>query len=361
MEASTLPGRYFADLDVYREETRRIFNKLWICVGRASDIPAAGDFILRELNGNSLIVVRDENGDVRCFDNVCRHRGTRLLENADGKLPGGIQCPYHAWRYQLNGVLKSAPNMSSEEGFKPTDFSLSSLQCRTWEGFICVQRDPGGSGVAENEPAFWSRFRDWQLAELVPAHRITYDVNANWKILFHNFSECYHCSLVHPQLNPVTSAASASNDFTEGPLLGGPMILNDGFATVSTGGELCGDVFPGLSAEDRQRVYFYTLFPTMFISPHPDYMLTHRVERRSVDRTRIICEWLFPPEICSRSEFSPEAAVEFWDMTNRQDWHVCELTQQGVQSDAYQPGPYSKQESMLAAFDRHYLSLMNEQ
>lgn len=358
--ANTLPGKYFTSPEIYERETQKIFRKEWICVGRASDIPCLGDYFLRELDGESFILVRSVQSQVNCFYNVCRHRGTRIREESCGRFKKIIQCPYHAWTYDLFGTLKSAPNMTGVEGFDATNYSLQAVPCVVWQGFVFINLNADCVPFESSHGAILSRFDNWGLEDLTRAHRVTYDINANWKVVFQNYSECYHCSLVHPQLNSATSVKTASNDFKEGPFLGGPMLLSESFDTFSMGGALCGDLLSRLSTEDRNRVYFYTLFPSLFVSPHPDYVLTHRIERRSSDSTRIICDWLFPQEVIDRPGFDPSKAVEFWDLTNRQDWHVCELTQQGVRSEAYRPGPYSNLESILAAFDRHYLDVMGD-
>ena len=358
MGAKTLPGKYFSSPGIHEHETRKIFRKKWICVGRTSDIPHSGDYFLHEVDGESFILVRDDQSEVHCFYNVCRHRGTRMNEESCGHFKRRIQCPYHAWTYDLHGNLKVAPNMTAVEGFDVKDYSLQAVSCVVWQGFVLINLDRDCAPFESSHGSILSRFDDWGLEDLVSAHRVTYDLQANWKVVFQNYSECYHCSLVHPQLNPITSVKTASNDFEEGPFLGGPMVLSDTYDTVSMGGTLCGDLFPRLSEEDRNRVYFYTLFPSLFISPHPDYVLTHRIERRSFDSTRIVCEWLFPQDVIDRRGFDPSKAVEFWDLTNRQDWHVCELTHQGVRSESYRPGPFSNQESIVAAWDRHYLSVM---
>ena len=358
MGAKTLPGEYFWSSEVYEEETRKIFQKQWICVGRASDVPVPGDHFIYELDDESFIFVRDDQNRVNCFYNVCRHRGTRLCEQSCGHFKQRIQCPYHAWTYDLNGNLKSAPNMTDVEDFDVQDYSLQSVHCVVWQGFLLINLDQNCAPFEASHSSILSRFDDWELEHLVSTHRITYDVQANWKAVFQNYNECYHCSLVHPQLNPVTSVKTASNDFEEGPFLGGPMLLTDDYDTFSMDGALCGDIFHGLSEDDQNRVYFYTFFPSVFISPHPDYVLTHRIERKRPDSTRIVCDWLFAPHVIDRPGFDAAKAIEFWDLTNRQDWHVCELTHQGVCSVSYQPGPYSNLESISAAFDRHYLKEM---
>jgi len=359
--AKTLPGKYFSSSDIYDQETQCIFHKKWICVGRASDIPQAGDYFLHEIDGESLILVRDDQGQVNCFYNVCRHRGTRICEQGCGRFKSRIQCPYHAWNYDLSGNLKSAPNMVDVEHFNVKDYSLNSVDCTVWQGFVLINVDRDCEPFESYASAIHSRFDAWELEDLVSVHQITYDLQSNWKIVFQNYSECYHCSLVHPQLSPITSVKTASNDFTEGPFLGGPMILSNDYETISMDRALVGDPLPCLSHEDRNRVYFYTLFPSLFVSPHPDYVLTHRIERQSPETTRIVCDWLFPQDVNNRPGFDPSKAVEFWDLTNRQDWHVCELTQLGVCSKSYLPGPYSNLESILAAFDRHYLAVMGEE
>jgi Rieske 2Fe-2S family protein len=124
-------------------------------------------------------------------------------------------------------------------------------------------------------------------------------------------------------------------------------------------GGRCAVPFPGLSAEERGRVYYYTLFPSAFLSFHPDYVLVHRAQRLAVDRTRILCDWYFHKDAAAAPGFDPQPAIDFWDLTNRQDWELCAHAYLGVSSQAWQPGPYADLESQLAAFDRQYRRAMN--
>lgn len=360
MGARTLPGEYFTSPTVYEQETSRIFLPGWICTGRASDIPEPGDFFLHELDGESFLIIRSESGQINCFYNVCRHRGTRLQQEKCGHLKSRIQCPYHAWGYDMEGKLKSAPNMMGTPGFCTSDHSLQAIACVVWQGFILINQQRPAEDFKNDFRDILHRFDPWELDRLVSAHEIIYDVAANWKIIFQNYSECYHCSLVHPQLRPITSVETASNDFQQGHFLGGPMILAEDHESITADGKRCGQPLAQLSETDLRRVYFYTLFPSLFISPHPEYVLTHRIERVNSESTRIVCNWLFPADTLQQTNFDASSAVEFWDLTNRQDWEICELTQLGVQSRAYRPGPYSGLESMLVAFDQHYLSTMKD-
>jgi len=113
-----------------------------------------------------------------------------------------------------------------------------------------------------------------------------------------------------------------------------------------------------LRDEDRRRVHYYAIYPNLLLSLHPEYVMVHRLQPQSPERTLIVCDWLFHPDAFSRKDFNPADAIELWDMTNKQDWHVCELSQQGITSRAYAPGPYSARESIPAAWDDYYLRKM---
>jgi len=202
------------------------------------------------------------------------------------------------------------------------------------------------------------KFSRWNLAALCSAKRIEYDVQANWKLIFQNYSECYHCLGVHPELSKISPYDSAENDLTEGPFLGGFMrIANDKSLTKS--GNACALPVGNFGDEDFRFVFYYSIFPNMLLSLHPDYVMVHQLQPESPERTVIYCDWLFHPEAAGVTapgyRFDPDDAVEFWDVVNQQDWHVCELSQQGTSSRAYEPGPYSARESIPAAWDREYL------
>mgnify|MGYP003349459828 FL=1 len=137
------------------------------------------------------------------------------------------------------------------------------------------------------------KFERWPLAELRSAHQTAYNIDANWKLFFHNYSECYHCPGAHPQLNSLTPFRNSENDLEEGAVLGGPMTLSNPQGSMTTHGERCAPPFAALNEADRGRVYYYTLFPSGFISLHPDYVLVHRIEPLDIGRTRVTCDWYF--------------------------------------------------------------------
>jgi phenylpropionate dioxygenase-like ring-hydroxylating dioxygenase large terminal subunit len=357
--AKTLEQKYFVSPEVFAEEQEKIFSKQWVLVGHQGELAKAGDYLVAEVASESLVIVRDKGGEVHGFYNVCRHRGTRLREDRNGRL-SAIQCPYHAWTYGLDGRLLGAPHMDDVPGFDKADYSLRAVNLALWEGFIFVNLGDSPTPLEEWFAPLAGKFSHWNLSKLRPAKRIEYDVQANWKLMFENYSECYHCPGVHPMLSKVSPYDSAENDLAEGPFLGGFMSINKG-KSLTMSGDAC--AFPVKQEEEegeeeKQRVFYYSIFPNMLLSMHPEYVMVHQLWPQSPERTLIVCDWFFHPEAFDRADFNPDDAIEFWDMTNKQDWHVCELSQQGVASRVYEPGPYSSRESIPAAWDREYLRYM---
>jgi phenylpropionate dioxygenase-like ring-hydroxylating dioxygenase large terminal subunit len=205
--ARTLPQRYFVSPEVFAEEQAKIFARQWVYVGHQSQLARAGDYFVREVAGESLIVVRppssdygaasDQSPTARAFYNVCRHRGTRLCEEKSGHV-AAIQCPYHAWTYALDGRLIGAPHMDAVPGFEKPDYSLHTVALGLWEGFIFVSLAENPTPLEQVFAPLAGKFTHWNLPLLRSARRIEYDVRANWKLIFENYSECYHCPLVHP-------------------------------------------------------------------------------------------------------------------------------------------------------------------
>jgi Rieske 2Fe-2S family protein len=354
--AMTLAGRFYTSPEIFELEQERIFLRHWLCAGREERIPEPGDFFVRNVGTESVIVLRDHDGAVRAFHNVCRHRGTRLCEEAQGQFVSGqIRCPYHAWTYALDGRLRGASSMKGLPGFDTSDYPLLPVAVTTWEGFIFLSLATPPEPFDQTHAPLLGKFGRYNLPTLRAARRIDYDVQANWKLLFENYSECYHCSPIHPALVRLSPSDSGENDLTRGPFLGGFMAVNPGHDSLTVSGAACAIPVGALPEEDMRRVYYYSLFPNMLLSLHPDYVMAHTLWPVSPGRTLIECEWLFHPDAAVHPGFAPDDGVVFWDQTNREDWHICEMSQRGVSSRAYRPGPYSPRESLSAAFDREYL------
>jgi len=356
--ATTLPGPYYTSPEIFATEQERIFSRRWLCAGRSDAIREPGDFLLVPVGAESLLLVRGRDGRARAFYNVCRHRGTRLCEAERGHFAGGIQCPYHAWTYGLDGALLGAPHMADVPWFDKAEHPLAPAALGEWEGFLFLNLAPQPQPLAEALAPLLGRFAPWRLPRLSVARQLQYEVGANWKLIFQNFSECYHCPPVHPALAKLSHYRSGANNLREGSVLGGYMLINDPGGSLTMSGRLCGPPLGDLPDDERQRVYYYSIFPGAFLTVQADFVMATRLFPLAVDRTRVVCDFLFAPETLSDPAANPADGIEIWDVTNRQDWHMCELAQKGVSSRAYRPGVYSKEESLLAAFDREYLRSM---
>jgi Rieske 2Fe-2S family protein len=359
--AYTLPGRYYASEEVFRAEAEHVFYGRWFCVGRAEQIPNPGDYFLAQIVDESLIVVRGrgQGDEIRAFFNVCRHRGTRICTEQRGQFAGSIQCPYHAWTYGLDGRLVAARYMRDTPGFDTHDYPLHSVGLAEWEGFLFVNLAPEPEPFDIVFEPLKGRFSDWCIPGLRVAQHVEYDVQANWKLIIQNYSECYHCPVIHPALTQLSPPTSGRNDMSAGPFLGGYMTLNETIGSMTVDGRTARPPVGTVSGADLSRIYYYSIFPNMLLSLHPDYVMAHMLWPLGPGRTRVVCEWYFDPQVMAQPAFDPSDAVEFWDMTNRQDWRVCELSQLGVGSRAYTPGPYADAEELLHAFDVEYLRVMN--
>ncbi len=354
----TLERRWCVSPEIFALERERIFARSWCFAARAEQLAEPGDYVLAEIAGESLIVTRAGDGHIRALFNVCRHRGTRLCTEVAGRFAGSIQCPYHAWTYDLDGTLLAARNMSEVPGFERADFPLREAATAVVDGFVFVNIAGDAQSFDAELGSLFTRFSPWRLGSLRAARQIVYDLACNWKLVFQNYSECYHCPPVHPQLERLSPSDSGRNDLREGPMLGGYSELRHEGTSLTTTGTTSRPPLGGLKNEDRERSYYYTIFPSMLLSLQPDYAMMHEIRPVAVDRTRIVCSWLFDSATIAAPGFDPSDAVDFWDVTNRQDWRVSELTQAGIASRAYEPGPYANEEGLLAAFDRHYLKLM---
>ena len=201
-----------------------------------------------------------------------------------------------------------------------------------------------------------STWRRFDFTGLRSVKRIDYEVGANWKFIAENYSECYHCPGVHPQLNKLTPYDVGGDFDPNGGWQGGWMELAGDAQTMALdGGHGSRDgrpPMPGITPRDERCVYYYLVWPTTFLSIHPDYLLVHRLVPQGPDRTLVICEWLFDASTIAAPGFDPSDEIAFWDLTNGQDWHVCELQQRGTRSSSWTAGRYSDQEASVHAFDQ---------
>lgn len=364
--ARPLSREFFISKDIYAEEQERIFAALWNCVGRASRLAQPGEYLVRTIAGESLIVVRGHDGALRAFFNVCRHRGTELCTEPSGRFAPVIQCPYHAWTYATDGGLVGAPHMQDVAGFDKADYPLHAAAIAEFDGFVFVSTAPSPQPFLDWFAPMAERLRRFALAALETGHHAEYDVGANWKLVFENYSECLHCPVIHPELAARLPYESGANDLIDGPFLGGYMRIADPHESATMSGRSCAPVVSdALDADERRRAYYYSVMPNLLVSIHPDYVNYYLLTPLAPDRTRIDSEWLFKTPSCGpgaqgAGAFHPTDAIAFWDLVNRQDWQIIERSQRGIASRRFVPGPYSTRESISAAWDREYLRLMTD-
>jgi glycine betaine catabolism A len=349
--AHLLPARVFHDPEVLAYEQEAWFAGGWVSVGREEDALVPGQYFLTGVAGENLIVVRGDDGVLRAFYNVCRHRGATLVEESCGTTPR-FQCPYHAWIYDLEGRLRTPRHTELLEGFDPAEWGLVPCRLGTWQGIVYLDLSGEAPPLDRFLGDLVGGLARFDLGALRRARRIDYDVRANWKAIVENYLECYHCPGVHPQLNKITPYNSGQYLPWSGPFAGSYMEVLPEYETLSLTGDAAGrPMIPGMTAEDEHRVYYFAIWPNQLLSLHPDYLMLHWITPLEPGRTAVRCEWYFDPAEMAKPAFDPSDAIDFWDLTNRQDWHVCELQQQGTRSRAYTPGRYSAIESSVQGFD----------
>ena len=357
--ARTLERDYYVNPKILNKEYEKIFLKNWICAGRVSELSNKGKYKVINLGTESAIILRDSSNTLKAFTNVCRHRGTRICNELKGEFSKSIQCSYHGWTYDLSGKLVGAPHMDSVEGFVKSDYPLYSIAIAEWDGFIFINFENKPESFKKEFSPILSKFTNWNISDLVPIKTKTYQVKGNWKLVIQNYSECYHCPILHPQLAAITPYLGGRNDLFEGPFLGGYMNFNENKKSVTSSGDLCCPPIKDLNKKELERVYYYSIAPNMLLSLHPEYVMYHTVWPIDVDHCEVECSWLFEKETVDSKKYNTDEAINFWDTTNKQDWHICELSQLGIQSKKYNPAPYSGQESLLAAFDSYYKYQLN--
>ena len=346
-ESRLLPREAYTDPEVFAWEAERFLRERWVCVARGEEVAASGDQKAISVGKEAVLLVRGEDGTVRAFSNVCRHRGHELLP-CDSSVRGrAIVCPYHAWGYGLDGSLKAAPNFRDVAGFDRAEFPLLGIACEEWHGYVFLNMSGDAAPVAEQLRSLEPIVAAYGIADLVTKDRHEYVVDSNWKVLSENYNECYHCPTIHPELCAVSPPDSGGDYDGAGAWVGGWMDLKEGGQTMSLSGASQGPRIQGLPDEHAHTVGYVDVFPNLLISVHPDYVMSHRLTPLSPTATRIECTWAFPKAAAEQADFDPSYAVDFWDITNRQDWGACESVQRGLASPTWVPGPIAPMESTV--------------
>jgi len=346
----TLPAEAYIAPEVFNWEMENVFRAGWVCVGRGEDLVQPGQIRAVDVAGEGVLLARDIDGALTAFSNVCRHRGHELAPVGEAIDARSIRCPYHSWSYRFTGELRAAPTFMQTPGFDMSEFPLVGIEVAEYLGWVWLDVSGEAPPIEQNFGNLAEVAVPYETSRLTTAAVHSYVVDANWKIVVENYNECYHCSSIHPELCEVTPPDSGHDHQPTGMWCGGTMVLKDHAVTMSLDGKSNGVNFRDVDADLARQVWYITVVPNFLLSMHPDYVMTHRLVPLSPDQTFVECSWLFPPEAFELDGFDPAYAVDFWDITNREDWTACENVMRGVRHKGYRPGPLSNWEGTVYQF-----------
>jgi len=339
---ATLAGSFYTDENIFALEQQQIFEQLWFCAARGTDLPDPGSFRTVQVGRESVLLTRNRRGEVRAFFNVCRHRGAQICTEQAGQTKRAFQCPYHAWTYDLDGKLVAAPNLTKMPDVDRTEFGLRTIAVREWLGYVwvCLADEPPSfedtvAGAVAERLGDLESIEHYDVANLSVGRRIVYDVKANWKLIIENFMECYHCATIHPELTEVlpefADGYAAQFYVGHGAEFG---VDVRGFTVDGSEGL---DRIPGVTEDQDRRYYAITVKPQVFVNLVPDHVIWHRMYPMAADRTIVECDWLYLPGVVESGK-DVSASVELFDRVNRQDFDACERCQPAMASRMYRDG-----------------------
>jgi Rieske 2Fe-2S family protein len=392
---SALEQPFYSTPEFHRADMDAVFKQQWILVDHVSRIPEIGQYFLFEIDNESIIIIRQDEDNVNAFYNVCRHRGSRVCLEKEGRRKL-MTCPYHAWSYGLDGALKAATLMP--ETFNKADYGLHACHVKVFEGliFICLSKDA--------PPDFNSAYQDLLpltqqqgISRAKIAVKRNYPNRANWKLVVENFIECYHCKSahreycsVHPQEKLLAFGAGPGSGSEQDAAAYQP-VLDKWEAETQAMGHLIGSYDGGVASLGMQQAGRYPINsekgflsetmdgspackklmgdfkaldggqtalafnPFSFIIASNDFALMLRWTPRDALNTDVELTWLVDKDAQEGVDYDPENLTKVWDITIKQDKKITEDNQAGVNSERYQPGPYSTQEARNISFKQWYL------
>jgi choline monooxygenase len=344
--AHTLPARWYVDSQVFELEQRQIFRRTWQPVGRIAQVSRPGEFFTCEVAREPVVVIRDLQGELRAFLNVCRHRAGAVAEGCGQRKT--LQCHYHGWTYGLDGRLLSTPEFEGVQDFDRSAHGLVPVQATAWGPFVFVNLDPSPIPLTTILGAIVQETQPFDLEHLVLCERRDYRVACNWKVYVDNHLEGYHVPTAHPGLYKELDYANYRVEtFRYYSAQHAPIrqVGADGGARQYTG------------AEAGSRALYYWIFPNWMLNIYPDNLSLNVVIPLGVSETLTVFEWYFrePKQPEATSEI--ERAVAFSDQIQREDIKLCEAVQMRLGSKAYDTGRFSvKRENGV----HHFQGLVHE-
>ena len=358
----TLPAHAYYDAGWYQQEMRTIWAKNWVWAGRLADLKP-GSMRRVQVGEASVILCRTPEGAVSAFHNVCRHRGAEICAVPEQPMGGLVTCRYHSWAYAAaDGRLVAVGQANPTADFDRAGHGLVQVALRIWGGFIWLNLDPEAGDLQPDTGL--DALDNWPMDRLLTGHRAVTEVAGNWKILWENYNECLHCAHIHPELSalvPIYKQGVMAQNEAWGwtPEAEVPPAMRPGAASWTATGEVCGPEFVGLTAAERAAGYlFVTLYPTVFIVAHVDYLRAVVFEPLGPERTRVTAEWYFAPETLDQSGFVAGCVAEFAKLVLAQDAAAVEMNQRGLRSPAFTGGVLMPEEYAVHQFDQWVVSQM---
>ena len=387
-----LSRAFYYESALYEYELEKIWRNSWIFAGFTCQVEKPGDFFTFTIDSDSIIVIRDDDGKVRAFHNVCTHRGTLLYQEEKGSVRA-IVCPYHQWTFSRRGDLMSCFGM--QEDIDKSELGLHIVHIEICEGliFVSLSASPPQFEPACALLASFAKPQNFEKAKV--AKIIDYEIHANWKLVWENNRECYHCNVNHPQYiksnfdiyegsyvsthiqqrlkqSFARSEAAWESDgiaisHRKGGLAAFPdadkniwysanrTVLTEGYESESIDGQRVAPLMGEYKNANVGVLRMRTL-PNFWNHSSCDHAVTTRLLPAGLHLTRARVIWLVHEDAQEGTDYQLDKLIPFWQLTSEQDWELCERVQSGINSTAYRPGPLSKiREYNLDAFIRWYL------
>ena len=353
----TLRGEEYRSPAIYDADLESVFHRRWCYVGRSERLAHVGDRLVIDVGAESVLVLRNRDGDPQAYYNVCRHRGSQLCDASGSGFGAAITCPYHAWSYSLDGELVATPNVAKEE-LDRMAFPLHRVAVESWQGmlFVSLATDPPPlvDWLAEHSGEILS-FERLQLDRLRLGRLETSTVAANWKILVENYAECLHCPQIHPELVEIIPLHQQGDVIDEGRNDGGAW-LAEGANSFTADGTAPLPVIATMTPDDARSYLSAFVYPNLFVDITGTSVILTRLIPRGPARTDYEIEYLFEPSAVESDDFDPSAVCDFSNLVLAQDNAVCERTQRGVSSRSFDRGMFAARDSLCWDFTQQYLA-----
>ena len=356
LEAETLPPECYTSDDFFKREVDTIFMKVWNFVGRVDYVPNPGDYYTLDFVGVPLVIVRDDNRQVRAFVNSCRHRGAKVVTGRG--TAKALKCGYHGWIYRTDGTLAACAGMQNSVGFDKADYPLITVKCDSWGGFIFVNFDPHSDTLARFLGNLPEMFASYSFDDMICTRRSEYEVACNWKIYVENAMEAFHVPHVHRKsINK--QRGSVQNDRTFDSTVGNWVAMHkehEGSRAILHGQKSFPRI-PGLTGKAARGTYYPLIFPTTMLGCTIDCMWYLDIHPLTATTMRLIVGVCFPKETIARDDFD-EIAPNYYgrfEVTTQEDIDISVVQQKGVTSPLCQPGRLSEHEPLVHEIDNWVL------